>query len=224
MGVCRTYSAVLWCGVVCVWGGGVSSCAVSSHFGPTHTPFNRQGPNEGPTCPTAAPPPRGATRWRAAGNPPHNNDPQTLPPSSLGSPARGPGLFCGVVWCDVVWCAMVYCVGSGALSVNCRTTKAGSVHTLCTVGWVHTAGDDQNNHHCHHVCALIRARNPSIVRATFPLPPQAPLPPLSPAQAHPSPPPPPPRAHTAPIPQYPSPAPYPNRFGRKPCQLVVFWQ
>ena len=52
MGVCRTYSAVLWC----VWGGGGSSCAVSGHFGPTHTPFNRQGPNEGPTwgCPTAS--------------------------------------------------------------------------------------------------------------------------------------------------------------------------
>ena len=58
MGVSRTYSTVLWllrCGVVSLGGGG-SSCAFSGHFGLTHTLFNRQGPNKGPTwgCPTAS--------------------------------------------------------------------------------------------------------------------------------------------------------------------------
>ena len=38
---------VLWC--VWLWGGGGSPCAVSGQFRRTHTPYNRQGPNEGPT-------------------------------------------------------------------------------------------------------------------------------------------------------------------------------
>ena len=58
MGVCRTYSAVVWCGVVwcgvCV-GGGVARVQFLPILA-RHTPFNRQGPNEGPTwgCPTAS--------------------------------------------------------------------------------------------------------------------------------------------------------------------------
>ena len=61
--------AVLWCVV------GGSSCAVSGHFGRTHTPYNWQGPYQGPTwgCPTAL------RSYSRTGNPSRNNDPQALP-------------------------------------------------------------------------------------------------------------------------------------------------
>ena len=52
--------AVLCCAVLCCGGGGggggVARVQFLAHFGRTHTPFNRQGLNEGPAwgCPTAS--------------------------------------------------------------------------------------------------------------------------------------------------------------------------
>ena len=49
---------MLCCRVVCVWGGGGGVLVRSFwlYFGWTHTPYNQQGPNEGPTwgCLTAS--------------------------------------------------------------------------------------------------------------------------------------------------------------------------
>ena len=72
MGVCRIYSAVLWCG-----GGGVARVQFLAILA-RHTPHST---GRAPTraLPGAAPPPRGATRWWAASNPPHNGHPQALP-------------------------------------------------------------------------------------------------------------------------------------------------
>ena len=53
---CAVLCCVVPCCAVVAGGGGVARVQFLAHFGRTHTPFNRQGLNEGPAwgCPTAS--------------------------------------------------------------------------------------------------------------------------------------------------------------------------